>query len=145
MKIQLCLIIASVASIASAQLPNGTFRGTGKMTTKLGIGTSYNSELIIADNVLTANYEYLGKKYAYKAKAIFNKSGFLTLNDGRKQIGSGYCMENLCHFDITSEKAEESLTFLGDTVYRIGSKDYPVAKLIFSEKLTRVRTEAPGY
>jgi hypothetical protein len=132
-------ILLGTQAFAMDALPDGLYEGKGSMILANGTQMAYTATIKFAKNEMTAEYHIGPMQYAYKANAEFEKNGYLSLSKEGKKIGGGYCRDNMCHFDITEEQAEETLFFNGTELHRIGSKIEGGGKLTYTEKLSKRR------
>ena len=67
-------------------------------------------------------------------------NGFFNVASGDEGnlSGAGYCMDVQCHYEISSSKLEETITFVGDKMYKLGSKMDHGKVVAWQEALTLV-------
>lgn len=116
--------------------PDGVFGGEGTMREGAGNDEIYQARLTIKGMTLSAHYVYPdGHPVSYEAELKATKDGEFDVIVGGNAIGEAYCQNAMCHLTVPAHKAEETLVYRNNEIYRVGSMVHPKALLMYSETL----------
>lgn len=146
-------VILSLAMVATsiaftdrvfAELPQGTYEGIGEYEDGAGLSGHYLVRTQVeAKNRLRSEYVWLDGSRTWNIELKADAKGKVDVIDldQVKSVGQGYCNENSCKYQVTVDKEgkesvfEESVTFAGRYLLRMGKKPTPGGEIIYFEKL----------
>jgi hypothetical protein len=136
MKVFAMLVGVSVfgaSAFGFENLRQGGYVGGGVWKTPTGETGRYESKVKVAKTkdgvrfeeqlvIHLPNNQKKTDQYTFTVEP--RKNGFFAAMVDRKEVGSGYCFRNQCHIEMSHEqgKSEETYTFSGRRVYRVGSE-----------------------
>ena len=132
------LVVAMVSAPAMASaIQDGAYKGSAQWKSSTQGAGTYEVTTTITGETLNSTYVFDGqtKTWNFTAKVNAN-STFDVISDGQK-VGDGYCLDVQCHYSAFNGNLEETLTFYGDNLYKLGSKSEDGAKIMWQEQLSK--------
>lgn len=141
MKLMTLVLTSLVATNVYAELPDGDFKGDGLWKSAGDQGT-YEVTTSINGNIVAGSYTLSnGTQKEWKFEMEQTTNGFFKVKAYGTEVGKGYCLEKaeVCHYEIAVGKLilEETLTSLGDKLYRFGSKNEGSERIMWQESLDK--------
>jgi hypothetical protein len=136
------LVLTVLSGVASAGvLSDGSYEGKGLWKSPSARG-NYDVATVVKGDSIQARYTFgNGLTRSWNLKMIAQEKGFFTVETEGKTIGHGYCLESsqVCHYEVKFDKLtlEETLTNIGDKLYRFGSKDDGQGRIVWQEMYDR--------
>jgi hypothetical protein len=142
MKLTAFVLTSLIATtLLAGELPHGEFKGHGLWKSATATG-KYEITTKVGNNSIAASYSLpdgTTKDWNFDMEPTTN--GFFKVKVFGTEVGKGYCLEKaeVCHYEITVGKLvlEETLTVLGDKLYRFGSKDEGAGRIMWQESLDK--------
>jgi hypothetical protein len=131
--------LVSAAAHAHA-IPDGSYHGQGLWKSIPARGTYQVSTTVKGDQI-ASTYKFNGEERAFTIELQDSQNGFLRAVYEGKEVGQGYCLENvtLCHFSVKTDKLalEETLTIQNGKLYAFGSKTVDGLTVMWQESLEK--------
>lgn len=139
----LMIALTPLAALAESLFPQeGRYEGQAQWISSDGSKGEYGVAIEVAGNTLNSRYEIPGvENKQLSVTAQSDNKGFFELEMQGAEVGWGYCLQVQCHYVIGGGEfqVEETLTFVGDSLFRIGSKGVGSNRIAWSESLSRVK------
>ncbi len=121
------LVLVGSSAWGMTNLPEGTYQGNGRWSNRAGQKGNYEITSSIKAGVVSSTYNFDGQTVTYEFQVKPGVNGEFEVFVGGKTAGRGYCKSVQCHYivGINTTQIEETLTFVNDQFYRLGSK-HPV-------------------
>ena len=130
-------LMFTVSASAMTAFPAGEYSGTGTWKYMDGTTGTYEVTMKVEKDQISSTYQFGDAVLEYTMRAVFNQNGFFSLNDTDTVVGNGYCYSVWCHFDVPSDGIEETVVFIGDEAYRLGSKKKGSKHVVWNEDLKK--------
>lgn len=143
MKVRFLFLSLFLSLPSWASLPEtGSYQGSAQWMGMSGSQGQYEVSVTIKDHSIESHYQYDGQSYTLKLDLGFDKHGFFKVMIDGMEVGSGYCAGIQCHYSLETlapgaQEVEETLTFVENRLYRIGSKGTGEGKVAWNEALER--------
>jgi len=122
--------------------PNKNFTSEGYWKDQKGNTGKYMAELKLQDNKFNMKLVFEDGEAVEKAGEIkFSENGFLQVLEDRKAVGHGYCGSIWCHITTQDPEIglmEETMVFVDNQIFHLGSATYNGVKFFWEDALTRV-------
>jgi hypothetical protein len=123
-------------ALALPTIPNGVYAGTGAMRVGGGPEISYEAVLTLTDAQMIAEYVYAGgRSESFTANIEMTDDNQFNIVENGEQIGTGSCADGVCNLDIPGHSAQETITYDGSQLLRVGSMDHGFVQVTYSETL----------
>jgi hypothetical protein len=128
-------LCTAATAAATPVVPNGTFKGKGHWLAPNGANGDYSVQVTVQDGKISNVYDFNGQVKNFEMSANLDSSAFFSVQVAGKDSGTGYCQSVQCHYSFSTVQQEETLTFYGGKLYRLGSKDVNGLKVSWEEVL----------
>ena len=130
-------LIAFTSGMAIASKPqSAVYNGSGHWRNSVMESGTYEATTTVAEGSISSNYTFNGQTISWNIKMLPDPTGNFDILVDDKKVGSGYCLEAQCHYQIEEIDLEETLTFIDKRLYKVGSKSKAGVKVVWAESLS---------
>ena len=137
MHTMMLMALLSTPAFAASPIQNGAYKGAAQWKSSAAQSGTYNVTTTIADGTVTSSYAWdNGQTQTWTFSASPDANGVFEVVSGGQKVGEGYCFDVQCHYTAFNGNLEETLTFYGNALYKLGSKRVNGTTIIWQEQLS---------
>lgn len=137
MKVFMMLAALVSTPIVAGPITDGSYVGNGQWRDTTAESGEYAVSTTVKNGILSSRYSFDGSTENWEFTVLPGQNGTFKVLVKGEEVGDGYCFQVQCHYQIYTGGLEETLTFDGDRLYKVGSKVHAGVRIFWQESLSR--------
>jgi hypothetical protein len=137
MKVLMMLAALVSTPIVAGPINDGAYLGKGQWRDSTAESGEYVVSTRVKNGIFSSRYSFNGATENWEFTILPGQNSTFKVLVKGVEVGDGYCFQVQCHYQIYTGSLEETLTFEGDRLYKVGSKVLGGVRVFWQETLNK--------